>query len=270
MRRLAIVVAVYCAACSLVVDLSDLGHDAASEAGDGTTSFDAGDAGDAGDASDAGDAETGYNFSDDFDRPDSGTIGNGWIAKSPAFEIASGRVRRVNESALDFRDLVLYRPPSEAYLDLQASVEVVLSNVGADSGSWEQLHVRVQPSTISVPNTLDAYIMFAQNGGTTAIEIARTRLQQAYVVLGTLQLTAAMVVGTTYRFTLHVSGTNPVAIVGSVERHDATSWTLIGSTTIQDVDTANAIVTPGVAGVSASIVDPTGAYSYDNFVASGN
>jgi hypothetical protein len=30
------------------------------------------------------------------------------------------------------------------------------------------------------------------------------------------------------------------------------------------------VITPGVVGFSASNVDPTGAYAYDNFVASGN
>ena len=264
MRRLALIVASSCAACSLISDLSDLGGsaDSAAEVGiDVATDVTITDAGEAGNA---------YAFSDDFNRADSGAIGNGWIAKSPGFALASDRALRVNQSSSDFRDLVVYRPPAEAYLDIQASMEVVLSGIDGGGGAWEQLHVRIQPSTITIPGTLDAYIMFAQGGGTTAMTIARQRLQTAYVVLGTFQLTNALVAGATYRFTLHTTGAGPVTLYGAVERFDSPTWTMLGSTTIQDLDTAQAIVTPGVVGFSASSVDPTGAYSYDNFVASGN
>jgi hypothetical protein len=249
-----------------MADLSDLSKDSGADV---TIPTDAGDASDAGVAIDAGDANA-YTFSDDFNRADSATIGNAWIEKNPAFQIASGRALRVEQSNIDFRDLVVYRPANEAYLDITATMEVVLANVDAGSGSWEQLHVRIQPSSIAQANTLDAYIMFAQSGGKSALTIARSRQQQPYFVLGSFQLSTPMVVGTTYRFTLQAKGVNPVNLIGQVERFDNPGWTTLGSGQFPDGDKNNAIVTPGVVGFSASNADPTGAYSYDNFAAWGN
>jgi len=246
------------AACSLVVDLSTLGSDAgpADVVVPVETSNDAS-------------PDAAYSFADDFNRAD-GAIGNGWIAKSPGFDLASGHVVRDNVSSLDFLDLLVHRPSTEAVLDVHASMEVVPSGLDGGSGSWEQLHVRVQPSTVDAISRLDDYMLFPHGGGATSIDIGRNRIvTSAYTILTTFQLAAPLTAGLTYRFTLAATGTSPVVLFGSVERFDAPSWTLIGSATTQDLD-ANAITTPGVVGFSASNSDPTGAFTYDEFVVLGN
>jgi hypothetical protein len=99
--------------------------------------------------------------------------------------------------------------------------------------------------------------------------IARNRSSSLFYVLTSFALATPLDSSHTYRFTLQVSGTIPVVIVGTVERFDNPSWTVIGTSTIQDGDGANAVTTPGVVGFSAGGADATGSYAYDNFAAQG-
>jgi len=263
--RLAVAaIATACAACSLVVDLSTLGSDA----GVGPDAAETG----APDVivPEASSDASAYSFSDDFNRAD-GSIGNGWVVKNPSFDLASGHMVRDKVSSLDFLDLLVHRPTTEAVLDIHASMVVVLSGADGGGGSWEQIHVRIQPSTVDAIGRLDDYMMFPHGGGANSIDIGRNRItSSAYAIVTTFTLSSPMVAGAVYRFTLSATGASPVVLFGSVERLDGPStWTLIGSAQTQDLD-PSAVTTPGVVGFSASNADLTGAYTYDDYVATGN
>jgi len=147
---------------------------------------------------------------------------------------------------------------------------VVTSGLDGGSGSWQQIHVRVQPSTVDAIGRLDDYMMFPHGGGASSIDIARNRItSSAYSIVTTFQLSSPMVPNIAYRFTLSATGASPVVLSGSVERLDGSAWTLLGSALTQDLD-SSAVTTPGVVGFSASNADPTGAYTYDDYVATGN
>ncbi len=264
--RLGLVFAVACVlpACALLTNLNDLGATDAAAPDVGTTTDAAADvSADVTSAPDAGDA--GWSFLDDFNRADAGTLGNNWVTKQPAFTLASNAAMRVNATSYDYRDLMVYRPASEDVADVQASFEL---HYGSAAQGWPQIHVRIQSATAGLSNTLDDYLLFPQSGGTTSMIIARNNGTANYTTLATFSLGSPLDTTHTFRFTLAAKGTSPVVLTGSVERLDGSSWTLLGTSTVQDSD-ASRIATPGSFGFSGGSSDTTGQYSYDNFTAHG-
>src|SRR5690606_17165685 len=55
-------------------------------------------------------------FFDDFQRPESATVGNGWIEKVDKFAIVGGAVRQAGIGS--YRDMIVRRPASEDLLDV--------------------------------------------------------------------------------------------------------------------------------------------------------
>jgi hypothetical protein len=208
-----------------------------------------------------------YSFSDDFNRADSPTLDNGWLAKNPAFKIAAGAAVRARQSSLDYTDLIVSRPPSESVRDVQVSVELKFSST--TSTSYPQLHARVQTANLGGSGVLDDYLLFPENGGKSSMTLARNHSTLVFSTLSTFPLASPLDATHTFRLLLRVTGVSPVVLFGSVERYDAPNWTTLGSASVQDTDAASALVKPGVVGLSAGSPDATGLYAYDNFVAQG-
>ena len=253
-------------ACSLFVSLDDLqdggpgggdarasdvaiGADAANETG-----------ADSGSKLDAGaDGETGV-FVDDFNRPDSATIGNGWTMKTPAaFTLSDNEVQRTTDMTTNFADDIVYRPANEDVADVDLSIELVFQGA---PGGYPQLHVRAQRATITETAFLDSYICYVQDASTLAISRAFDFTSLEDFTTGTIA--PAVQTGERYRLHCSVRGTSPPVIDASLEHFSGGSWTTIAQTQAQDSD-AGVMAGAGTVGFSASSTDSS-QYVYDNFV----
>jgi hypothetical protein len=242
--------------CSLVVDLTGLTSDASSDATNDVAADVA-----AFDVADVATSDGGCVFFDDFNRSTDGGIGNAWIAKQTGFVLVNGTVQRSYANTFDYPDLIVRRPSSEDAVDVTASMEVTY---GIDAGGFPQLHARIQEATVNLPDAIDSYLLFPSNGGTTNMTIARATGTSGYYGLATFPLGTPLELGSTYRFTLSVQGTTPVALSASVERFDGNIWTTIGAVTANDAASSR-IAAAGSVGFSASNADLTSQFAYDNF-----
>ena len=201
---------------------------------------------------------TSSSFFDPFSRADGPGIGNGWIEKSPqAFSLAGGTMAKQAVSS-GYRDNVVYRPAAENLLDVEASVELQLT---ASSPGYPQLLTRIQ-NTVTGNNVLDAYILYVDDSQTRAV-IGRQTGSSFLAALATLNIAPALNTTDRYRLRMSATGTNPVQLVGYVERWNGASWDVIGQAAVNDIS-GNRIVSQGSVGVSGYIES---GYTYDNFTA---
>jgi hypothetical protein len=211
---------------------------------------------------DAG-ADAATSFSDGFDRPDGGAIGAGWIMKyAPAFALESGAVVRLYPDAThDFVDNLVYRPGSEALLDVAVSIELKLA---VDPPGYPQVHARVQPSSVTTPGQLDSYFLYVANA-MSVLHVARQHgASNGYVDLATITLSPPLNTTDTYRMRLDVKGATTVALTGTIEKKVGNGWQVLGSSGATDAD-PSAITTPGTAGFSGGLPESARIYAYDNF-----
>ena len=265
------------AGCSLLTDFGALtsGGTTAAPAGDGAATADGSDV-DAGPAldgatssSDSGETtEAGAQpFVDDFNRPDSPTVGNGWIMKAPgAFALVAGTVNRVVGPSSDYRDNICYRPASENVRDVEASVELKITSLPP---GYPQISVRIWDNTVSNQNLLDGYLLYIDG----AIDKAKLTRQRGGVLGPSLQaITLSPSLNTTdkFRLRLRATGKFPVMLAAFVERHavsdaDPTHWDIIGQASYSDSGFLH-LEAAGSVGFSAGQPETTGLYAYDNFV----
>lgn len=196
-------------------------------------------------------------FSDNFNRPDGDIVGNGWIEKTPAsFSIQDNRLRKL-AFVTDYLNSVVYRPGSESLLNSEVSAEVRILNL---SVGWPQIFARLQPGTVTTPNSLDGYIFYLDGSPQRAI-LGRQRGSAFLTELATVTLSEPVNLVDTYRLRLRVSGTTSVQLDALVERLiPGGAWLTIGQASATDVS-AQRISTPGVAGIGSYVEDY---YSYDN------
>lgn len=199
----------------------------------------------------------GLQFVDDFDRANSGVLGNGWIEKSAAaFNIDAGQARKQTVYT-DYRDNAVYRPGSEALLDMEVSTDFRL--FASDPG-YPTVFARLQSATAGVPGVLDGYVIYF-NGSPSQAILGRQTGSTFVTTLATLNLTSAVNMTDSHRIRLRVTGTATVQLQAYVERLVAGNWTIIGQATATD-SSAQRIAAPGVAGFGGYLEN---SYAYDNF-----
>ena len=197
-------------------------------------------------------------FVDNFNRPDSTNIGNGWIEKNPDGFSLSGGVVITHQSALvGHWDNIVYRPASEDLLDVEASVEIQLFE---SPPGFPQLHVRVQAATVGSPNILDSYIIFVNSSNTEAI-LGRQRGSNLVLTLAVIAMDPPLNTTDKFRLRLRATGTNPVELTAFVERFTSGTWQVIGLGAASD-SSADRLASAGSVGFSGAASDH---YHYDNF-----
>lgn len=187
-------------------------------------------------------------FSDDFDREDSPSIGNGWIEKNDeAWEIRSKRATKV-AAQRNYRDNLVYRTDVEL-LDMDIAADVVMSTSPPGSPS---LHARIRPSSVATPGILDSYCLFVLNYPTNSpntVIMGRQRNAASCVELTRITFPDFQP-GKTYRMRLRVEGTDPVRLTGTIaEKTGPGSYQVIGESTATD-DHEDRLTTPGWFGFS--------------------
>ncbi|MDJ0909434.1 MAG: hypothetical protein QNI99_09575 [Woeseiaceae bacterium] len=196
-------------------------------------------------------------FFDDFQRADSNNPQNGWTEKAPgAFSILNGALEKLYVNT-GYRDNVAYRPSSENALDNEVSVTFSLDN---GVPGYPQLFSRLQAASVAQPDTLDGYIMYANNNASQFI-LGRQTGSSFVTSLGTLNLPAPLFVGETYRMRMVVTGTSPVQISAYIERLTENGYEILGEVTVDDTSGAR-INTAGAGGIGGYIES---GYRYDDF-----
>jgi len=196
-------------------------------------------------------------FYDDFQRPDSDDPLNGWTEKAPgAFRILNGALEKQSVSS-EYRDNVIYRPASEAALDGEASVEFVIDN---GVPGYPQLVTRLQSNTVAQIDTLDGYMMYANNNAGQFI-VGRQTGNSFVTTLTTLDLPQALAPGETYRMRMTTVGTDPVQISAYIERLTENGYEVLGQANAEDAS-GSRVDTAGSAGIGGYIEN---GYRYDNF-----
>ncbi len=196
-------------------------------------------------------------WTDDFERPDSPDLGNGWVERSPGtFALAQGRVVFEGQP-MAYQDSVFYRPFDEALLDLEVSIE--FTHVGPFDFSTPQLHTRIQEDSL-VPDeqSINAYIVYLSQPD--RIDISRVE-GDTFARNESEPIDPPLPKGVTYRLSLRVTGTDPVELVGRVENLVGGVWTPIQTVTLTDEDPTR-IVQAGSFGASGS---NNVTFEYDNF-----
>lgn len=198
-------------------------------------------------------------FFDDFNRPDSGILGNGWQEKNPnAFYIVNNAAsKQGTTTSMGYRNNIAYRPASESVLDSEVAMEFVLDTLPP---GFPQIFNRVQTDTVQITNVLDGYIFYIDNNATRAV-LGRQRGNSFLTTLDTLALSSPLQAGQRYRLRLRAQGTNPVQLYAAVESFDGVSWNVIGQTTVPD-SAPNRIQTAGSSGFSGFVESN---YDFDNF-----
>ena len=198
----------------------------------------------------------GDQFLDDFERPDTADPQNGWIEKTPAtFSIVQGMLRKGDVST-GYLQNVIYRPAAESRLDVETSVEL---NLNAGAPGYPQIFARLQPDTVATPNALDGYLLYIDNSTSRAV-VGRNR-GTLLTELASFPLGELLNSQNTYRLRLSVTGTNPVTVVGYVERQTPTGYVVIGQANVQDTS-GSRISTPGMSGLGGHSI---AVYRFDNF-----
>jgi len=185
-----------------------------------------------------------FDFYDDFERPDSSEVGNGWVEKTPgAFALIDGGIQRVG-SMLSYPNNLVYRPDG-AWLDAEAIVELVWFDVSTDYGS-PQCVLRTQPEDIDVPNSVTGYLLFVD--GTSGDLTITRQIDGAFTQQHSAPLTADPELGAPHRLRLHVAGVDPVTLDGYLELLVDGAW--VPHTEVHGTDdTPERIITPGTFAV---------------------
>ncbi|MDJ0711368.1 MAG: IPT/TIG domain-containing protein [Woeseiaceae bacterium] len=196
-------------------------------------------------------------FVDDFERPDSAILGNGWLEKTPGtFDLNTGQAQK-NFIVSDYRDNIVYRPASENALDVEASIEFQLSG---GSPGYPQIFTRVQQDTVALDLTVDGYILYINDSNTIAT-VGRQRGSAFLTELALIDIFPALNTNDTFRLRLRTTGTASVLVEAFVERWTGSDWQVIGQAVIVDGGAAR-IDTAGAVGFGGYIES---SYNYDNF-----
>ncbi|NJO13636.1 MAG: hypothetical protein HC872_09430 [Gammaproteobacteria bacterium] len=196
-------------------------------------------------------------FVDEFARPDSDALGNGWIEKmANAFFLVGERAAKQSNSG-DYRDNLVYRPASENVLNVEATMTM---RVTSTFPGYPQLFVRGQTGTIAAGGTMDAYMLYVDNSSSLAVlgrQIGTTFVQ----TLAYVNIAPSLNTTDTYRLRLSASGTTTVQLQAYIERLNGGSWQIIGQASYSDT-AANRIATAGTVGFGGYTENT---YSFDTF-----
>lgn len=258
MGKLGLVAALACAACNALTGADKLGvepgtddvdlrqrrpDETVDDAGTPTTDRNSLDAS-AGPSDASVDAATTnpVTFQDAFERTNGTTLGNGWLAKTAnKFSLVDGAVKQAAYVDGDnYGNLIVRRPASESVRDVQIAYDFTY---GGNADADPTLYARMQPSS-DTTGVLTGYTMYVYMDSVGFTREDSTK----FTGLQTNTISPPLVVGTKYRFTFRVHGTDPVTLEGVVANADGTVITSVATT---DADPKR-FVTAGQIGFGSS------------------
>ncbi|MDH3637398.1 MAG: IPT/TIG domain-containing protein [Gammaproteobacteria bacterium] len=183
-------------------------------------------------------------FYDNFNRPNSTIIGNGWTEKfnsTDSFAITDNEVIGPPGTLLYFNKTVV-RPDTEDVADVELSMEFTRRPVGA-RGGFPQIHARIDRATVFDTGFLGSYIFYVEDFefATARIAVQPIAEDSFECMLADVPLFNPLVEGNRYRLRFRVTGGAPAAppvlevpvtLQGSIDALDAFGgWQEINSVT---------------------------------------
>jgi hypothetical protein len=206
-------------------------------------------------SSSTGEPMTPYDFEDDFERPDSEEVGNGWVEKTPdAFSLVNGGLRRT-AGMTSYPDNLVYRP-DEAWLDAEGVLSLTFDMV--EPWGFPQFTLRAQLEDIETMGSVTGYLLFIETEGVLTIT---RQIAGEFTFQEIVELAGPIIVGVPYRMRMRVSGTDPVQIDGYLEEHGPEGWVVHTEVHMTD-DTDLRIATPGTLAIGAH--DTLEAWTYEH------
>lgn len=187
---------------------------------------------------------SGLPFFDDFNRPDSTVLGNGWIEKIPAvFEISNNTAIETTVPT-NWLDNMAYRPPLEEVIDSEIIMGWSVSAVPVGLESDFAVLSRIQSATAATPGEWESYFFYlSANSG---MVLGRSNASsQSFLFFEAFQGVIDTV--SNYRYRLVTTGASPVHIEAYVESFNGSTWDIEHSITHDDSDAA-ALTSAGVSG----------------------
>lgn len=176
-------------------------------------------------------------FFDDFNRPDSDLLNNGWTMKyPPGFALLNNQVVDFNTGSIDWHDALNYRQPSEDQRDVEVGVEFQILPAMPPGFNLPHVHARIQRNTVTEADTEDAYMFFvdgfqAAPGRAIIARVAPVTGQQECYMLA-IPFPTSLQVGQRYRLRFQVVGGGPVTLTGYVEQFVNGTWQSFASGTV--------------------------------------
>jgi hypothetical protein len=195
-------------------------------------------------------------FVDDFSRPDSDSLGNGWIEKTPAAFFLEGAEASKQSFNTDYTNSLVYRPAAEDMLNVEAAVQLRLRN---SSPGYPQLVARLQSGTANVVGSFTGYLLYID--GSTARAYLGRQQGTSLASLSGIDISPAMTTTDTYRLRMTVTGTTSVQIQAFVERLNGAIWQIVGQTSYTDAS-AQRISSAGSVGFGGYVEN---SYTFDYF-----
>ena len=197
-------------------------------------------------SSSTGDPIVPYDFQDDFERPDSDEVGNGWVEKTPdAFVLVDGGLRHT-AGMTSYPDNLVYRPDEE-WLDAEAVLSLTWDMV--EPWGFPQFTLRAQLDDVATPGSITGYLLFVEDEGVLMIT---RQIAGKFTFEEIVELAAPIVVGVPYRMRMRVSGTDPVQIDGYLEEQGPQGWVVHTEAHMTDAS-AQRITTPGTLAIGAHV-----------------
>jgi len=176
-------------------------------------------------------------FADDFTRPDSAIVGNGWTEDNAAvFEVLSNTCKATGNVA-GYAANIMRSPISSNFTDGKVVVDFTWT-----TGAVPQIYARLAAAAAN------GYLVYHTTGN----------LRLARITSGTLttldNVNVTLVAGTNYRLTLEINGNNKIAVLRDID----TATDLFTLT-----DSADTTYT--VSGYTGLSIHDAGTVTYDNF-----
>lgn len=201
----------------------------------------------ASDSSSTGEDAAGYSFFDDFTRPNSNALGNGWFEKSPScMELLQSSVV-VDNATSAYQNCVAIRPQGEDVADVEVTADVTMPSSPLPSFGYPMLAARVDRDVTAVSGQIRAYLLYFPDS-TTTLEITREE-GASFTIIGNMNLTEPVEPSKTYRMMFRVTGSDPVSIQASLTR--VSDQVVLGTIATTDLS-ATRITGAGSVGFGAS------------------
>lgn len=222
-----------------------------------------------GDSQSTGEPRREPTFADDFERPESATLGNGWIEKNAEkWRISNGRLVGPSESAFSFwQQHLWHRPAAEDARDIELAVEFVIT--AEDDLNSPALVARILPAGLSELQAFHGYMLSVdtapdRSGQSTQLTIRRTRSndeQQWPSVFFAEPLVAYEV----YQLRFSVRGELPVELWGALYHRVQEQWELVGEVSHADGDNERIAIAGSWGGAGGETNQHIRNFVYDNF-----
>lgn len=181
-------------------------------------------------------------FYDNFNRADNDDIGNGWVEKTPSiFSLNGGEITGTSGITV-FDNNIVYRPDVDT-VDVEASMEFIVTSSVADRPTYPQVHARIDPADVGQAEQLSSYTLFYDKDAASMVVTPIDNREECYLSLWPIP-GGILDTGERYRMRFIVTGTDPVNLRGILDQFVNEAWQVLVDQTVQHDDNTQPLNDP--------------------------